>query len=245
MIDLCAAPGGWSQVISECLQDKGHIVAVDVVEMADIENVVQIQGDITAQTTVDKVLKAFTGKKAELIVSDGAPDVLGLHDMDEFLQAQLVLAALNISLHLLANGGTFVAKIFRGKQVSLLYAALSRFFKTVTCAKPQACRNSSVEAFVVCTGFELPKDFTLRKMDGNNPFVDGVYDEVHHSIIGPGSFTVPFVACYSQEDYDADMSYPIWSAVDGTEYVHRAPLQLPINPPYAKAVQTVHQQLNR
>lgn len=70
--------------------------------------------------------------------------VTGLHDLDEYVQAQLLLAALNITTHILALGGTFVAKIFRGKDVTLLYAQLKIFFRKVTVAKPRSSRNSSI-----------------------------------------------------------------------------------------------------
>ena len=70
--------------------------------------------------------------------------------MDEYAQQQLVLAALAIVTHVLRKGGTLVAKIFRGADVSLLYAQLKLFFAHVTCAKPKSSRNSSLEAFAVC-----------------------------------------------------------------------------------------------
>ena len=70
--------------------------------------------------------------------------VTGLHDLDEYVQAQLLLAALNITTHVLAEGGTFVAKIFRGKDVTLLYAQLKIFFSHVSVTKPRSSRNSSI-----------------------------------------------------------------------------------------------------
>ena len=85
------------------------------------------------------------------------PDVTGLHDLDEYVQAQLLLAALNITTHVLKLGGTFVAKIFRGKDVTLLFAQLRLFFENVTVAKPKSSRNSSIEAFVVCQNYQPPK----------------------------------------------------------------------------------------
>ncbi|POM63491.1 Ribosomal RNA methyltransferase [Phytophthora palmivora] len=159
VVDLCAAPGGWSQVIAERVPKDSTIIAVDLMEMAPLEGVMQLQGDITHKVTADEIVAQFRGQKAQVVVSDGAPDVLGLHDLDEYLQAQLVLAGLNISLQILEDGGTFVAKLFRGKEVSLLYAQLRRFFRKVTCAKPKTSRNSSFESFVVCQDFHLPKDF--------------------------------------------------------------------------------------
>jgi 23S rRNA U2552 (ribose-2'-O)-methylase RlmE/FtsJ len=82
--------------------------------------------------------------------SDGAPDVTGMHDIDQFVQSHLLLAALNITTHVLAPGGTFVAKIFRGRDITLLFAQLQLYFKRVTCVKPKSSRISSIESFVLC-----------------------------------------------------------------------------------------------
>ena len=83
-----------------------------------------------------------TCRSADIVVCDGAPDVTGLHDIDEYIQAQLLLAALNITTHVLKPGGDFVAKIFRGKDISLLFSQLRIFFDEVTVAKPRSSRNS-------------------------------------------------------------------------------------------------------
>lgn len=98
--------------------------------------------------------------------------VTGLHDMDEYIQAQLLLAALNITTHVLRPGGTFVAKIFRGKDITLLYSQLKIFFPTVTCSKPRSSRNSSIEAFIVCQNYQPPKDYVPTMA---NPLLDMQY----------------------------------------------------------------------
>ena len=126
------------------------IVAVDLQPMAPLAGVEQIVGDITKAETAREIIGHFDGQKAELVVCDGAPDVTGMHDIDQFVQSQLLLAALNITTHVLAPGGTFVAKIFRGRDVTLLYAQLRLFFREVTCVKPKSSRVSSIEAFVLC-----------------------------------------------------------------------------------------------
>lgn len=159
-VDLCAAPGSWSQVLSRRLRSNAasagdvRIVAVDLQEMAPIDGVLTIQGDITSEATINEVLGTFREgdqeRLADLVVCDGAPDVTGMHDIDEYIQAQLLMSALNVTTHLLREGGAFVTKIFRGKDVTLLYAQLKVFFEHVVCAKPKSSRNSSVEAFAVC-----------------------------------------------------------------------------------------------
>ena len=143
-VDLCAAPGSWSQALIRRLEPNSKIVAVDLQPMAPLPGVIQLQGDITKASTVKAILDQFEGSLVDLVVCDGAPDVTGLHDMDEYIQAQLLLSALNITNHLLKKGGTFVAKIFRGKEINLVYAQLRMFFGKVVCAKPRSSRNSSI-----------------------------------------------------------------------------------------------------
>lgn len=134
--------------------------------MAPIPGVVCIQGDITAQATAETIISHFQGDLADLVVCDGAPDVTGLHDIDEYMQAQLLLAALNITTNTLRVGGTFVAKIFAGKDVTLLYSQLRCFFQEVTVAKPKSSRNSSIESFVVCRRYCPPAGYvpTMDKL---------------------------------------------------------------------------------
>ncbi|KDO31530.1 hypothetical protein SPRG_03458 [Saprolegnia parasitica CBS 223.65] len=178
-VDLCAAPGSWSQVLSRKLyenrsipnietishsdaaeQTQIRVVSVDLQEMAPIPGVATIQGDITSTKTAEQIIAYFHGQKAEIVVCDGAPDVTGVHDIDEYVQSELLLAALNITTFVLAPGGSFVAKIFRCKHYEFLAAQLSLFFAEVTCAKPQSSRASSNEHFVVCRGFRLPPGYT-------------------------------------------------------------------------------------
>ena len=159
-VDLCAAPGSWSQVLADRLPAGSRIVAVDLQEMAPIPGVDILKGDITSLATAEQVITSCGGDKVDLVVCDGAPDVTGLHDMDEYLQSQLLVAALNLAAFVLAPGGTFVAKIFRGKDVDLLYMQAEVFFANVTVAKPQSSRDSSVESFLVCRGFSVPPGYT-------------------------------------------------------------------------------------
>ncbi|CAF1084256.1 unnamed protein product, partial [Brachionus calyciflorus] len=105
-------------------------VAVDLQKMAPLENVIQIQGDITKLETAEQIISHFRGEKADLVICVGAPDVTGLHDIDEFIQAQLVLAALNITTHVLkiSPNSRFIATIFRGKDLTVLSSQLKCFF---------------------------------------------------------------------------------------------------------------------
>ncbi|XP_053742144.1 putative tRNA (cytidine(32)/guanosine(34)-2'-O)-methyltransferase [Synchiropus splendidus] len=245
-VDLCAAPGSWSQVLSRKLRSRDlkadggetaaggeevKIVAVDLQAMAPLPGVTQIQGDITKVSTAQEIIRHFEGQPADLVVCDGAPDVTGLHDVDEYIQAQLLLAALNITTHVLKPGGTFVAKIFRGKDVTLLYSQLKIFFSGVTCAKPRSSRNSSIEAFVVCQDYRPPDGYVPNM---SNPLLDHSYDVDFNQLEGPNRVIVPFLACGDLSAYDSDKTYPL-QLDDAKEYQHTPPTQPPISPPYEQA----------
>ncbi|GAA5828835.1 hypothetical protein JCM11251_005890 [Rhodosporidiobolus azoricus] len=237
-VDLCAAPGSWSQVLSQKLHAEtpapdgsARVVAVDLQPMAPLPGVVQIEGDITKTSTAEQIISHFKGRQADLVVCDGAPDVTGLHDLDEFVQAQLLLAALNITLHVLRPGGTFVAKIFRGRDVTLLYDQLRCFFERVTCAKPRSSRNSSMEAFVVCEGYregftpDLTKpllDFSYSTTEQPKTQSGGVND-----LAGAMRCIAPFTACGDLSGFDSETHYPLLSK--------DIPPQEPTAPPTAPA----------
>ncbi|KAI8051128.1 FtsJ-like methyltransferase-domain-containing protein [Syncephalis plumigaleata] len=241
VVDLCAAPGSWSQVLSKRLReevgsvedpkDEPKIVAIDLQPMAPIPGVIQIQGDITKKSTAEQVISYFEGEHADLVVCDGAPDVTGLHDMDEYIQAQLLLAALNITTHVLREGGAFVAKIFRGKDMTLLNAQLSIFFRKVTCSKPRSSRNSSIEAFIVCEDYQPPKDYVPSMI---NPILDLHYG-IDHPMTGTQREIVPFLACGDLAGWDADRTYPL--EINGMAYRPLDPLQSPISPAYKTAIE--------
>lgn len=209
-----------------------QIVAVDLQAMSPLLGVTQIQGDITKRSTAERIIGEFRGAQAQLVVCDGAPDVTGLHDLDEYIQAQLLLAALNITTHVLAPGGTFVAKIFRGKDVTLLYSQLKVFFRRVTVSKPRSSRNSSIESFVVCEDYRPPAGYEPNM---TNPLLDHQYSQLDQ-LTGPNRCIVPFLACGDLSGYDADLTYPL-KLSEHQEYEYRAPTQPPIDPPYRDAVE--------
>ncbi|KAI0979957.1 hypothetical protein GJ496_001326 [Pomphorhynchus laevis] len=167
VVDLCGAPGSWSQAISTILAPGAIIVTVDMQPIAPINGVTIIQADITDSRTIGQIREALNCDYADIIVSDGAPDITGLHDMDEFIQHRILSSALNICHELLRPGGTFVGKIFRGVNSNLIYEQFRRHFNRVYIAKPKSSRVSSIEAFVVAKEFlvhsveELVKTFVV------------------------------------------------------------------------------------
>ncbi|KAJ8612436.1 hypothetical protein CTAYLR_006591 [Chrysophaeum taylorii] len=147
VVDLCAAPGGWSQVVA---RTGCACVAVDLKEMAPIPGVFRVVGDLTARDTVERI-KAMGG--ADVVLCDGAPDVYGLGDIDAALQHRLVEVAVEVARDLLVPGGAFVSKVYRGPRSDRIFRDLRRRFSDVVCAKPKCSRNASLEAYAVARGF--------------------------------------------------------------------------------------------
>lgn len=137
------------------------------------------------------------------------------------------MQALNITTHVLKQEGTFVAKIFRGKDVNLLFHQLSIFFSSVVCAKPRSSRNSSIESFVVCHGYNPPEGYIPTMA---NPLLDGQKLDCT-SLTGANKTVVPFIACGDLSQFDSDMTYPVEESTE-VPYEPLAPTQSPINPPY-------------
>uniref|UniRef100_A0A3Q7I0T4 Ribosomal RNA methyltransferase FtsJ domain-containing protein n=1 Tax=Solanum lycopersicum TaxID=4081 RepID=A0A3Q7I0T4_SOLLC len=190
---------------------------------------------------LERVIRHFDGCKADLVVCDGAPDVTGLHDMDEFVQSQLILAGLTIVTHILKEGGKFIAKIFRGKDTSLLYCQLKLFFTEVTFAKPKSSRNSSIEAFAVCENYSPPEGFNEKDLyrlleQVGSPSGAEDLDCSSGWLEGRNKVYIPFLACGDLSGYDSDRSYPLPKSADGT-YQCLDPVQPPIAPPYKRALE--------
>ncbi|KAK9448890.1 FtsJ-like methyltransferase-domain-containing protein [Limtongia smithiae] len=245
VVDLCAAPGSWSQVLARRLgtatrgiDSNATIVSVDLQPIAPIPGVITLQADITHPSTLTNILSLFGGEPADFVCSDGAPDVTGLHDLDEYIQAQLLLSALALATSLLRPGGTFVAKVFRGRDVDLLYSQLALLFTNVTCAKPRSSRASSLEAFIVCQGYTprpgwVPMSLTLGENSGLS--LPTSLDEFDEKKMTPLERAVaPFVACGDLSDYDADATYQLDTSMSTLSL---EPVQKPTAPPYKTALE--------
>ncbi|CAI5758312.1 unnamed protein product [Candida verbasci] len=233
VVDLCAAPGSWSQVLSQKLPEDSKIIAVDLQPMTPIDNVVTLQADITHPKTLTTILHHFNGELADFICSDGAPDITGLHDLDEYIQSQLILSALQLSICLLKPGGKFIAKIFRGKDIDLLYSQLSNLFEQVICAKPKSSRSTSLEAFVVCLGYK-PLPGWKPKLDLNKStedFFSEIITDKEFDIPEETRKMVKFISCGDINDIDSDATY------NNLDKLTLDPIQKPTAPPYKKALE--------
>lgn len=150
VLDLGAAPGGWSQVALR--RGAGRVVGIDLLEIEPITGATLVQGDIEADGMVERLLGMLEGQ-ADLVLSDMAPNTTGHNATDHLRIVGLAELALEIALDCLADGGGFVAKVFQGGSEREMLDRMKRRFRTVRHAKPPASRKESSELYVVATGF--------------------------------------------------------------------------------------------
>jgi 23S rRNA (uridine2552-2'-O)-methyltransferase len=150
VVDLGAAPGGWSQVAAELAGDTGTVVAVDRQRIDAIDGVGTVRGDMTDESTRNAVLDAVG--TAEVVISDMAPNMTGEYDLDHARSVHLARTAFETALELLAPGGDFVAKVFEGPDTDDLRADIDEEFEYVRSVHPEASRDASSELFLVGKG---------------------------------------------------------------------------------------------
>jgi len=156
VVDLGAAPGGWSQVAAQRIKvmtGKGTVIAVDVVEMEPISGVTALKLDLTDPDAADRIDEALNGKKADLVMSDMHAPATGHKPTDHLRIMGLVEAGLDVAEDVLAPGGTFLAKVLQGGAGKELVARLNSSFAKVRHVKPKASRTESAEMYVLATGF--------------------------------------------------------------------------------------------
>ena len=155
VVDLGAAPGGWSQIAAERVRSgagKGRVVAVDLSAIDALPGVEILQLDVTEDGARDRILAALGGK-ADIVLSDMAAPAMGHRATDHIRVVALVETALDITQELLAPGGTFLAKVFQGGAGQELGTRLKQDFAKVQHVKPKASRAESPEVYVLATGF--------------------------------------------------------------------------------------------
>jgi 23S rRNA (uridine2552-2'-O)-methyltransferase len=149
VVDLGAAPGGWAQVAAALAGPKGRVVAVDILEMAPIPGVEFIQGDFREGQTLHRLEAALRGAKADLVVSDMAPNISGIAMVDQARAGQLAELALEFALKWLKPGGNLLVKAFQGEAWNAVRGQMRRHFRRVLTRKPEASRSRSAETYLL------------------------------------------------------------------------------------------------
>uniref|UniRef100_A0AC35U114 Adenylyltransferase and sulfurtransferase MOCS3 homolog Adenylyltransferase Sulfurtransferase n=1 Tax=Rhabditophanes sp. KR3021 TaxID=114890 RepID=A0AC35U114_9BILA len=227
VVDLCAAPGSWTQVCVDKLAEvashpvaqhldilkRVKIIGVDIQPMAKIIGADLIQGDITSTETMGQIIKEAKGR-VDLVLCDGACDKTGIIQFDQILQADLLSAALSMAALILVPGGAFVSKIFVSDNVNFIKAQCELLFKEVHIFKPDSSRHDSAEHFVICKNFE--------QIAGYKPNLSSIahnadYDWRTKDLVGINRKIVPFMAAGDMKGWDESRSM---LCTEGTDIHH-------------------------
>jgi len=154
VVDLGAAPGGWSQIAAELAGEKGTVIAADISLMKPLKNVLCIQGDITEPETVERIKQPLETKKADVVLSDMSPNISGNYNVDQARSAWLCECALDVATQILKPGGNFVCKIFEGEDTKEFLEKVKPHFTLVRIFSPEASRKSSSEVYIIAKTYK-------------------------------------------------------------------------------------------
>ncbi len=154
VVDLGAAPGGWSQYVREILAKKDKIIALDILEMQPLEGVDFIQGDFREQAILDCLYKMLDGQAINVVLSDMAPNLSGNKEADQARALYLAELALETATTVLVRGGTFLVKVFQGVGFDAYHSQVKNAFSSVVIRKPKASRPKSNEVYILAKGFK-------------------------------------------------------------------------------------------
>ena len=154
VVDLGSAPGGWSQVAAQLVGHKGRVIASDILPMDAIAGVDFIQGDFTEQSVFDEIQAVIGTDQPSVVMSDMAPNMSGIVDVDQPKAMYLVELALDLAVRMLPQGGVFAAKVFHGEGFDDWLKSVRSNFQSVNSRKPAASRPRSKEVYVVAKGFK-------------------------------------------------------------------------------------------
>ena len=162
VVDLGAAPGGWSQVAVELVGPEGVVVGVDLDKIEPMEGVTFLRGDMTAPETVSRTMEAIGGR-ADVVISDMSPNISGAYSTDHARSIFLCESALAFAEKVLVRDGAFVCKIFEGDMFPQFLTKVRRIFTEVKVDHPPASRSSSSEVYLVAKGFTGPSKYATPK----------------------------------------------------------------------------------
>lgn len=154
IVDLGAAPGGWSQLAAKLLQGRGRIVALDILPMDAIVGVDFLQGDFADDAVLEQFEQMLGGERAQLVMSDMAPNTTGIADVDHDRSMHLVELSLDFARKHLAPKGDFLVKVFQGRHFQPFVKELRNSFTTVKVRKPPASRQRSPELYLLGRDFK-------------------------------------------------------------------------------------------
>lgn len=153
VIDLGAAPGGWSQVAKQIVGDNGTVIGIDLSSIKAIEGVIFLQGDITQEESISKLRKVIENKEVDVIISDMSPNISGNYNVDQACSVFLCEQALKTAKIYLKKNGNFICKIFEGEDLKDFLEKIKSLFITVKQFNPPASRKTSSEIYIIAKSF--------------------------------------------------------------------------------------------
>jgi 23S rRNA (uridine2552-2'-O)-methyltransferase len=154
VLDLGAAPGGWSQVAKELVGEHGIVIGIDLSSIPPLDGVQFLRGDLTKPETIDQIKELAHGRDADVVLSDMAPDISGNYSVDQARSAWLCECALTVAEQFLRPGGHFICKIFEGQDTKAFVDAVKEKFRAVKTFSPEASRKSSSEVYIIAKLFQ-------------------------------------------------------------------------------------------
>lgn len=155
VVDLGAAPGGWTQYVTGKLKGRGRVIAVDLLPMDSLPDVEILQGDFTEDRVLEDLLDRLGGARVDLVLSDMAPNISGTKAIDQPRSMLLAELAADFAERVLAKNGDFVCKLFQGEGIDEFIAGLRGRFRKVRAVKPDASRSGSSEVYLVARNYRL------------------------------------------------------------------------------------------
>jgi 23S rRNA (uridine2552-2'-O)-methyltransferase len=154
VVDLGAAPGGWSQVVARAMEGRGRVFALDILPMSGIAGVDIIEADFRDQSALERLDAALGGARVDLVLSDLAPNMTGVSSVDQARAMDLAELARDFADQHLKAGGAFLAKLFQGAGFDGFLKDLRTRYAKIVMRKPKASRSRSPEVYALCTGFK-------------------------------------------------------------------------------------------
>jgi AdoMet-dependent rRNA methyltransferase SPB1 len=173
VLDLCAAPGGWTQVAARTCNKSVPIIAVDILPIrsfANAQNITTLIGDITTDKCKSDIKHALQGRPVDVVLHDGAPNIGADYGKDAYEQNEIALHALRCATQHLVKGGTFITKLYRSRDYASFQWLLQQLFQGVQAFKPKASRAQSAEIFLVCEKYKAPSKLDPRLLDPKHVF---------------------------------------------------------------------------
>jgi 23S rRNA (uridine2552-2'-O)-methyltransferase len=154
VVDLGAAPGGWSQVAKELVGTDGVVIGIDLSTIKPFEGILFLQGDVTKTETLEQIKYLMNGRNADVVLSDMSPDISGNYSVDQARSAWLCDCALHVVNDILRADGHFICKIFEGEDTKAFLEKVKHQFLVVKTFSPEASRKSSSEVYIVAKSFK-------------------------------------------------------------------------------------------